>query len=732
MDEFRAAVSKVLAAKRASLSAQPAKEPKPNNVTSSHQVNQPKRIPSLHAILPNLAVHASKSSSSRSTSSPSETRSPERSACQLCLLSPQHGPDRCQLVLGGTESLHRRLAEIQADSSGCASGVHSQVITELNRLLALAQKAREKDVAQTSVTGLASLPNTKVNGALDAPSPSSVHQTNDKIPIANSDIESDDESETSDDTSSKVEHSHEPIAVPPVRRHNSQYAEVDLEELIRGPQVPRLSAADLQSSDSSEDEQAQSLEEDEDERVHKDRSRKARVEDSSDEDDDPDDDLIMRTGTHYQHSPPATGLPRSDTPDPDQPSFLDIYRQGESQEVDISGDVAFDVALAADTDVFKLADRTEAITSPPTAQEDIASSRSIISVQSREASPDMEKPNRSPIVGINDIALESNETVEPVLPQPSDELDAVSLIEGPSQPKEPRLPEQMKLQNGKAFKRSQPVDSLTPSLSQSSQKSSVARTTRASARLQSLSLLTPPPFPMTIGRQSRLIRASNSKRTTKSTTGPTITLSDSQSSMTPQSWAVLKGSSPLPDADTTMIDELQSSSPDPRSDKNVTAYTETEESAPGNEEGYTSPKAPLFIHSETQPSFPYSQWADVSQPQEEDQEDPNDPILNDSQDEIEVETTMQSQTKANPRSSMKYRRLTDIASQRVLFSTPTSLRPARFPTSGQAEKDMYGRTTKEEVESETDTDSDDSTQIKIKSHIPKSRIAGVKRTNKRK
>lgn len=119
---------------------------------------------------------------------------------------------------------------------------------------------------------------------------------------------------------------------------------------------------------------------------------------------------------------------------------------------------------------------------------------------------------------------------------------------------------------------------------------------------------------------------------------------------------------------------------------------------------------PLFLHSESQQSFPYSQF--TFPPGSEDEEDEVEASV------VKVQTTT--------RSSSKFRSLTEIASQPTLF-TPI-LRLAQTISAKEEVMNLYGRASKvpEDESEESDTESESEAEVKTQtSHIPMSRRAGV-------
>ncbi|THV02392.1 hypothetical protein K435DRAFT_836454 [Dendrothele bispora CBS 962.96] len=160
--------------------------------------------------------------------------------------------------------------------------------------------------------------------------------------------------------------------------------------------------------------------------------------------------------------------------------------------------------------------------------------------------------------------------------------------------------------------------------------------------------------------------------------------------VTPAGWTTLQSppSSSRSPSETAGLDELRSSS-QPLFDD--------------NDRSKDSHSQPLFIASESQAQFPYSQWQDdVGEADSDDEE------------EVAQAITVQSRTSR----TTSFRRLTDIASQHTLFSAPLSqpIEPQKSTTDMYGEMaDVYGD------DSETDSDSDVE-----KSHIPRSRRAGAK------
>ena len=137
--------------------------------------------------------------------------------------------------------------------------------------------------------------------------------------------------------------------------------------------------------------------------------------------------------------------------------------------------------------------------------------------------------------------------------------------------------------------------------------------------------------------------------------------------------------------------------------------------SPTGVNGVSNALDPLFLHSESQQSFPYSQYPDARRevPDSEEEED-------------EVQAFVVKPRASTKKSSSKFRSLTEIASQPTLFT------PTMHPTPNNSNKDevinLFGRVNKgdEEEESSSDSDTESESDAKArKSHIPMSRRAGV-------
>ncbi|KAH0588978.1 hypothetical protein H2248_004758 [Termitomyces sp. 'cryptogamus'] len=712
--------AKVLAAKRAAAasSVNIISPEKPGDVVSSSKSKKKKNVPS-QPLQPdtspaNVGVEPSQNTAEHSKSSSRADCTKPRSTCPLCLLSPSHEKMACPLVLGGPESLRERLLELQ-EASGDGQSDRAGIISELRELLRLAETPRldrEPSVNSHDSPEPQNDTPTVINSLTEEISDKSLSSKNDipsqtKMSTAKI-IETSDTDDSSDDESPNGDNELSSIS------HDPKFLEkVNLDDLIRGPVSAAARIADLISSDSSEEdeedkEENQILEEDEPEVSR--RSRKSvGVLDSSDEDEAEsgldDAQSITEEPQNFTHNDdsPQRELPFSSGMD--HVSFQAVDRIGESEEVDRSADAAFGVALEMDTAILNptvVPQGTPPDPATETGQSLAPSSRRADLVNTTEVTP---------LNSTSMLAL----PVKPPATQPLLSTPLTSLRDSPpahdtrDEAKPAGIIRRTRTRSGKA-----PVSEKnlgTPTMSQmphtrfsqasQSVQDGVARRTRAAARRETLGAMKPPVPPAKPEKQGRLIRPAS-----QSTEALNVT-STSEDVMSLDTWVTLKPSSPVLDADATMmVDELEPSSPS-QTDR-VDVYNPNR-----NESSQDGPEDPLFLPSESLPPFPYSQWNDESQEEIH--------KTFDGSMSVQVPRGKPKQSQ-NPR----YRRLTDITGDHGLFSMPASLRATRSSTAVKKVTDMYGRSGKDEIESESESDSDNS-DAREESHIPKSRRAGTKR-----
>ncbi|KAG6918551.1 hypothetical protein DXG01_013641 [Tephrocybe rancida] len=665
--------------------------------------------------------------------------------CPLCLLTPLHDRDKCPLVLGGYTTLQKRLSEIEETSDD--GKINREIIAELRQLIRQAKKAGKDAGAESSSLNSQSLQFQNRDSAVTNLEPTT-HPTDvssqlisskkaPSLPLSfnkakpPSGVLIEPPNHTSDTSSD--ESPDEPSVLAEGLLQASQdptfLANVNLDDLIRGPGVPAIRIADLHSPDTSDEEEDraedQVLEEDEPEgrrRSH----RKSGAPDSSDDADSGLDDAQSILDGPQDDSPPRDASPLDGlltSSGADHVSFRAVDRIGESEEVDHSGDVAFGAALESESAILNDAGVLEGPTSSEpaagTSQPMAPSPIHVDQDNTFDVTPPIYTSTPAPAVGPSTaLPLVSPPLTNlRVSPSTCDTRDGAKTVDV----KPTGIIQRMKTRNGKAPINEKSLDTPTqPPRARSTHVSqdvteSAARRTRASIRQQTLGAMTPPVLPPKAGRQSRVIRSSATFQSTEDTNVPSST---SQDGMSLDTWATLKPSSPIPDADATMmVDELEPSSPIHDTHMDLGYPNKSSESQDVTTED------PLFFPTDSLPPFPYSQWNDESQKEiENNQDESND------QDEIEV-PVQQSQPKPKPSQNPKYRRLTDITSDHGLFTTPPNLRATRSSMAAKKTTDMYGRSGKDEIESsESESDNSDAQE---KSHIPKARMAGVKQTKRK-
>ena len=228
-----------------------------------------------------------------------------------------------------------------------------------------------------------------------------------------------------------------------------------------------------------------------------------------------------------------------------------------------------------------------------------------------------------------------------------------------------------------------------------------------------------------------LAKKSANKVSSKTPNGTTSTLQHAEStgpltnpekaSQPPQPvtrWASIDGISPKSNNATSQLDELHSGS------KSGSAKAASQ--GPTDRQAPVRPGSkPLFLPSDSQTHFPYSQFQIDTSPAQQAQEDDN---LTESDFPSEANTTLQPKPTPRLTSSVitKYRRLTDIASQEIL--SPSAMSPLNYflPTP-TVNKSKVIANNKEDDDDDIDNSLDDSasdSDTDVKSHIPKSRRAG--------
>ena len=471
-------------------------------------------------------------------------------------------------------------------------------------------------------------------------------------------------------------------SISPLLHGTSLYAKMDLDAIVRGPTVS-ISAANIAFSETSEEEDGQDLEEDEDDVKQNARHIRSRLAGSSSEEEDSDD------GSNANHNdvddpPRSMASPLLDT-STERFSFRGAGCFDEAHKMDTTGDAAFRDAMTADSAILEVTDLTST-----SAESGVCMVPSSISRPQSPVTP----TSASAPTGTGTPALPTQIIEESLEARNSDQA-----IDGHPAPAEPgQMKREARGSKGKTMGLATPESGKGKREANSNQSDSIARRTRKASRLHTLSSLVPPSLPNVPGRQSRTIKRSNTFQA-KATSDETASKLREPGAAT--GWTVLPASSPVLEGESMLVDELQSSSPGSRVG---------EEGVKGAVNGHGRKQDPLFLHSASQPSFPYSQWTGG-----ESQRTEHDSIVNDSEVEMPGEA-MQRPEKS--KGGDMYRGLTEIASKGKIFTPPTR---AKLGPENKL-RDMYGRwMRKEEEASESESESDSEGEV---SHIPEGRRAG--------
>ena len=484
-------------------------------------------------------------------------------------------------------------------------------------------------------------------------------------------------------------------SISPLPHDTSLYAKMDLDAIVRGPTLS-ISAADIVFSESSEEEEEeeeegdQDLEEDEEDVKQRTRRIRSRLTDSSDEEEESDNGSSAN---------PDVDGPRRSLTNPlvemnmEQFSFRDASRLDEGQKMDTTGDAAFHDAMTADLVTLEGTDLTSTPAEPAVVMDPSSISRS----QSPETPATSPGPDGT---GTPILSLIPTQIIEESLEvQNSDQaMDDHSASAEPGQ-----MNKEVRGTRGKTMGLATPKLGKGGREANPNHSDSIVQRTRNASEMRLLSSFIPPSLTDVPGHQSRMIKKPSNTSQVKVTSDETaVTASKSREPGAPTGWTVLSMSSPGLEGESTMVDELRSSSPGSRVG---------EEGAKEAVNGHGRKQDPLFLHSASQPSFPYSQWAGGESQWTGDQ---HDPIVNDSEVEMPGEALQR------PKGGDKYRRLTDIASQRGMF---TPLTRAKLGLEDKL-RNMYGRLRREEKEEEVSESESESDSEGGGSHIPDGRRAG--------
>ncbi|TFK73952.1 hypothetical protein BDN72DRAFT_893419 [Pluteus cervinus] len=446
-------------------------------------------------------------------------------------------------------------------------------------------------------------------------------------------------------------------------------AQLDLDAIIRGP-VERRRVIDELSSSESEDERMSSLEDGNDSEVQKKPRRKTgRAVESSDDDANSNSEAEEAESSGVRQVLPELTTGRGDVMEVDEPD--DDARSKDSTAMD-------DVAPLENP--LDQPDNNVTIMSGASAPPDVVNNTEIGSSETHpNASQIVERPH-SPA------QIETQVEEYPVVP------------EAQEQPP-PSSQRQLRSRSRKAPEASNSVETLQDGLSPLASK----RTRKPTKKITEME---PPPLPTStpITTRSRskgrgVSTPNGSSQAPRKSTTADQTNTNSNTAKIPlslASWTTLKQTSPN-SSFTSAIDELHSS-PAPTQMGGASNNTQVR----------TPPVTPLFLLSNSQTPFPYSQY--------------NEP------DDIESDREPLPALTPRSRSKTGFRSLTDIASQPSIFSTPATLRPATFPGAKNRHRrisDFYPPSLQDDV-----NDSDESSSVsgtEKESHIPRGRRAGAGR-----
>ncbi|KAJ7496145.1 hypothetical protein B0H11DRAFT_2227147 [Mycena galericulata] len=664
-------------------------------------------------------------------------------ACPVCRIPPLHLRYRCPIVLAGSASIRKRIAELQQDDATH----HLQLIQELRNLAEKSEKSsKPKDLSNVNAHSTVPRALEQTGGVSNS---SAGHKL---VPSGDGSDSSSDDSDIPPLAARKI--------IPP--RPLDLHTDAELDAIIRGPLTSRLTVNDIMSEEEQEDgtESVVLENDDEDDIKFRRRSRKLDVAGSSGEEDEDDDDNF---DANADAQLPVVNLSvrtdsrRSSTRSATEPldTFMAIDAR-QSMDIDSTGNKAVDDAMASDQLVFNS-------DSPVVANVTESTDILLGSPQSTRTTPIPLPLKGPPKCATEDTILAGDD--DPI--QPAEGFPPTPIQQNKTAqlgiPSTPRVSQRMKDQNGKTPMR---LSQLDPPFNLSSQTQTKAAEstqpgedtnsrrirTRSATRVGSLAVI-PPSAPMEVQPPAKKRRAPNKTAEQRAQEeAAKLAAKEAKASLKAQAKGAKKGKTLVENGPTTdpSVPEVaapklpsdsappvgtpHTSIPPPRTPVSQAEWTVLKSTSPVEDEyrehdelRSSSPQppidgdhgeAPLFFPAESQVPFPYSQWNSVPEdacpgsPKESEDED----------EEEEVAASM----KPSQRPTGSYRRLTDIASQPSLFSTKPTLRAAdlpsaSFPRSKDKRDELYGALTREDDDS---TDSDSSTG-EAPSHIPKSRRAGV-------
>jgi len=770
----------------------------------------------------------------------------EIAKCDVCEESPPHPRSKCAIIKAGIRSMRKRIVELQRDTPGGED--RSKVIAELQSLI-------EKKTRKPRASGVPKLD----APALEEANPPATHHVND-TPAEKKSTSKQSSTQTLHSTqpltttpkptslpapSSQPPAPQSPLvtrrspslqpppsaqpqpskqvpsqntaknpkkpSTPHLKGPNvddmslgmtplgfgdvSGYTEKDLQELVRGPKV---SLADVPSSDPSEDENGQQeeavLESDSvDVELPRNLSQTG-YPDSSDEFDNEDDDdkeespgvstfpklpLIQSSAARL-----SSGREVSSAADDTQRgnhSFLEVEALGSSRELDRTVDIVVNDIVDADL----------VLISPAKASQDRRNGGSV----SSDTSTSNEAPETrltSPEIPLVSKAIEKRQELDPIEPSENPQASQPELIVSDDEfhPVESTPKEEVAIRT-RSQRNKAAAPTPTPVATQASQEpvENANESSKPTRKTRSLTKISELPVPVPPNPSVRIIRPPQAATTTVRTRRQ-MTQEESQEQEAPEPTPANGKSTPaakttakplskaaakpptkppmappppktvarkvpasaksiltngphagktrgskaavvnglLPEdtgPNTTTVEngehpviswvtlqESQASTETPGMLDELSSSPTLAPSLTKGQKAGVNGSSPLFVHADSQQSFPYSQYLDLSGKA---------PTAspNDSQDEDEVEATV---VKPVNKSAM-FRSLTEIASQPSVFRRQSS--QIASVTKGPV-IDYYGTSAGHEESDESGSDSDsEAGGEKVASHIPASRRAGV-------
>ena len=767
----------------------------------------------------------------------------ETTKCDVCEESPPHPRSKCAIIKAGIRSMRKRIAELQRDTPGGED--RSKVIAELQSLIEKkTRKPRASGVPKLDAPALeeANLPaaqhvsdtpappktTSKQSSTqtlystqpLTTPKPTSLPAPSSQPPAPQSPLvmrrspslqppPSAQPRPSKQVPSQNTAKNPKRPSTPQLKGPNvddmslgmtplgfgdvSGYTEKDLQELVRGPKV---SLADVPSSDPSEDEIGQQeeaiLESDcVDVELPRNLSQTG-YPDSSDEFDNEEEEeeeeeeespgapsfpklpVIQSSAARLSSGPEATST--ADDTQRGNHSFQEVEALGSSRELDRTVDIAVNDVVDADL----------ALISPAKTSQDRRNSGSVTSTSNEVP----ETRNTSPEIPLVLKAVEKRQELDPIEPsenpqasQPESIVSDDEFHPVESTPKEEVAVRTRSQRNKAAAPTPTPVATRASQepVENANEPSKPTRKTRSLTKISelpvpqnpSVRIIRPPQAATTTVRTRRQMTQEESqeqeapeptpakgkntpaakttakplsKAVAKPTTKPPMlppppktaakkVPASAKSILTNglhagktrgSKAAVANGSLPEDTGPNTTtaenaehpaiswvtLQESQASTETPGMLDELSSSPTLAPSLPKGQKAGVNGSSPLFVHADSQQSFPYSQYPDLSGKV---------PAAspNDSEDEDEVEATV---VKPVTKSAM-FRSLTEIASQPSMFRRQSS--QIASVTKGPV-IDYYGTSAGHEESDESGSDSDSEVGgKKVASHIPASRRAGA-------